>query len=131
MTHCLFLRRTLIATALIAGLAAPALRAADAKPKYSVKDVMKALHKGDENTGKKIARGQGDAADLAKLVDYYEALPANKPPRGEQASWDAKTGALLKAARSLKAGEAGALEAFKAATNCKACHGAHKPMDKK
>ena len=131
MTQSSFRRSSLIAAGLIAGLAAPVLRAADATPRYSVKDVMKALHKGDENTGKKVSRGQGDAADYAKLVDYYEALPANKPPRGEQASWDAKTGALVKAAKSLKAGEAGALEAFKAATNCKACHGAHKPMDRK
>lgn len=128
MTQCSFLRRTLLATALVAGLAAPALRAADAKPKYTVKDVMKAFHKGDDNAGKKIARGQGSADDIAKLVEYYEALPANKPPRGEQASWDAKTAALLKAAKSLKAGEAGALEALKSATNCKACHSAHKPM---
>jgi hypothetical protein len=131
MTHRLTLRRTLFAAALAAGFAAPALPAADSAAKYTIKEVMKALHKGDENVGKKVSRGQGDAADFAKLVEYYNALPLNKPPRGEQASWDAKTGALVKSAKSLKAGEAGALESYKAAANCKACHTAHKPMDKK
>jgi hypothetical protein len=131
MTQSSFLRRTLITSAIVAAVAVPTLLAADDKPKYSVKDVMKALHKGDENVGKKVSRGQGDAADFAKLVDYYESLPANKPPRGDQSSWDTKTAALVKSAKSLKAGEAGALEAYKAAANCKACHTAHKPMDKR
>ena len=131
MTHCSTLRRTLLATALVASLAAPALPAADSAAKYTIKEVMKALHKGDVNVGKKVLNGKGDAADFAKLVDCYESLPLNKPPRGEQASWDAKTGALVKSAKSLKAGEAGALEAYKAAANCKACHTEHKPMDKK
>lgn len=107
-----------------------ALRGADAKPKYSVKDVMKAVHKGDENLGKKISRGQGTADDYTKLLDYYQALPSNKPPRGEQSSWDAKTTALVKAAQALKSGGTGAVEAYKAATNCKACHSAHKPEQK-
>ena len=127
------LQRTLItsfAAAVLAGLIPTSAPAADAQPKYTIKDVMKALHKGDENIGKKVSRGQGTADDFAKLVDYYSALPANKPPRGEQASWDAKTAALVKAAKSLKAGDSGALEAYKAATNCKACHTAHKPPQK-
>ena len=126
-------QRTLItsfAAAVLAGLIPTSAPAADAHPKYTIKDVMKALHKGDENIGKKVSRGQGTAEDFAKMVDYYSALPANKPPRGEQASWDAKTAALVKAAKSLKAGDSGALEAYKAATNCKACHTAHKPPQK-
>lgn len=128
------LKRTVITSCAAAFVAvilpAPALHAADSTPKYSIKDVMKALHKGDENIGKKVARGQGAAEDFSKLLDYYSALPGNKPPRGEQASWDAKTAALVKAAKSLKAGESGAVEAYKAATNCKACHTAHKPEKK-
>jgi cytochrome c553 len=122
---------TSITAVLLSGiLPGAALHAADAQPKYTIKDVMKALHKGDENIGKKVARGQGTAEDFSKLLDYYSALPANKPPRGEQASWDSKTAAMVKAARALKAGDAGAVESYKAATNCKACHTAHKPEKK-
>ena len=122
---------TSLAAAVLNGLAAtPALHAVDAEPKYSTKDIMKALNKGDENVGKKVTRGQGTAEDFAKLVDYYSALPANKPPRGDQSSWDAKTAALVKASKSLKAGEPGALAAYKAAANCKACHTEHKPEKK-
>jgi cytochrome c553 len=111
-------------------ISVPSLQAADAQPKYTIKDVMKALHKGDENIGKKVSRGQGTSEDFSKLLDYYSALPANKPPRGEQASWDAKTAAMVKAAKALKAGDAGAVESYKAATNCKACHTAHRPEKK-
>ena len=128
------LQRTLITSlvaALFNGLAAtPALPAADDKPKYSTKDIMKALNKGDENLGKKVARGHGTAEDFSKLVDYYSALPANKPPRGDQSSWDAKTAALVKASKALMTGEPGALAAYKAAVNCKACHTEHKPEKK-
>ena len=128
------LKRTCIASlaaVVLAGTAAtPPLLAADAKPKYSIKDVMKTLHKGDENLGKKVARGQGTAEDFAKLLDYYSAMPVNKPPKGDQSSWNSKTAALVKAANSLKAGDPGAVEAYKAATNCKACHTAHRPEKK-
>lgn len=122
---------SLVAAFLTGIAAAPALHAADAQPKYTIKEVMKALHKGDENIGKKVTRGEGTAADFSKLLDYYSALPLNKPPRGEQSSWDAKTAVLVKAAKSLKAGEAGAVESYKTAANCKACHSAHKPEKKK
>jgi hypothetical protein len=122
---------TVIAAAAFVGITAtPAFPATDAKPKYSTKEIMKALNKGDENIGKKVSRGQGSAEDFDKLVEYYSALPANKPPRGDQSSWDAKTAALLKASKSLKAGEPGALAAYKAAVNCKACHTEHKPEKK-
>lgn len=122
---------TLVAAVVLNGLAAtPRLLAAEAKPKYSTKDIMKALNKGDENIGKKVARGQGTPEDFSKLVDYYSALPANKPPRGDQSSWDAKTAALVKVSKSLMAGEPGALAAYKTAVNCKACHSEHKPEKK-
>ncbi|MEY2408689.1 MAG: hypothetical protein QOF48_1359 [Verrucomicrobiota bacterium] len=126
------LKQTALAAIVILGASAsaPSLMAVDVQPKYSIKEVMKALHKGDENIGKKVARGQGTADDFKKLVDYYSALPANKPPRGEQASWDSKSLALVKAAKALQAGDAGAIESYKSASNCKSCHNAHKPERK-
>jgi len=114
--------------ALVAG-SATWLHAADAKAKYSIKDVMKALHKGDVNTAKTVSQGKGTKEDFAKLVEYYESLPLCTPPKGDKADWDSKATALLKAAKSLKAGESTALAAYKQASNCKACHSAHKPSN--
>lgn len=105
-------------------------QAENAKPKYTIKDVMKALHKGEENIGKKVIKGDGTKEDFAKLVEYYASLPQNEPPKGEKGSWETKSAALLKAAKGLNNHEAGALEAYKTAVDCKACHSAHKP-DKK
>jgi hypothetical protein len=107
------------------------VNAADKKPKYTTEQVMEALHKGDDNVGKRILKGEGSKEDLAKLVEYYPSLPLNEPAKGDKASWEAKTTALLKAAKALHAGEAGALEQYKQAVNCKACHNAHRPEDKK
>jgi hypothetical protein len=124
------MHRTRILTlslALAAGFTAftPVGMAAE-KPKYTISEVMKALHKGDDSVGKRVSKGMGTAEDFAKLVEYYESLPGNKPSIGEADSWKEKSTALLKAAKGLKAGEAGALEAFKKASNCKACHSVHK-----
>jgi len=92
---------------------------------------MKAIHKGEDNIGKRAVKGTASQADIARMVEYYDSLPLNDPPRGEMASWKEKTGALVKASKALKAGESGAVELYKNASNCKACHSAHKPEEKK
>ncbi len=92
---------------------------------------MQAIHKGRDNIGKRAADGLASKEDIAKLAEYYEALPLNEPPKGEMASWKEKTAAMVKASRALKAGESGAAETYKAAANCKACHTAHRPEEKK
>jgi hypothetical protein len=114
-----------------AAVTAPLLRAANDKPKYTIKEVMKNLHKGDENVGKKVSRGEGTKADFDKMVDYYSSLPLNDPPRGDKDSWHEKTMALVNSAKDLQAGKPGAVESYKKAANCKACHMAHKPEQKK
>jgi hypothetical protein len=118
---------SLIAIGLLAGAATQLIRAADAKPKYAIKDVMKTLHKGDDSVAKRVSDGHGTKEDFAKLVEYYESLPLCTPERGEKASWTDKSTALLKAAKALKAGEEGALESYKKAVNCRACHSQHRP----
>jgi len=117
----------LIALAALAIATAPIISAIEAKPKYTTKEVMKALHKGDVNVAKRVLKGQGSKADFARLVEYYQSLPLNAPPRGDKASWDAKTVALLGAAKSLNAGDPNGLNVYKQAVNCKACHSLHKP----
>ena len=116
-----------LALALGAGLftLGPA-HAADSKPKYSIEEVMKALHKGDDAIGKKVGKGNGTKEDFAKMVDYYPSLVLNKPPKGDLAGWKEKCNALTASAKALKAGEDGALEKYRKAVNCKACHSEHK-----
>ncbi len=117
-----------LAALLASGLLSTALvlNAAD-KPKHSIKDVMKAVHKGDDALCKKVVKGDGSKDDFKKLVECYSALPHNDAPKGDAKSWQEKTTALLDAAKALEAGKAGALDQYKAAVNCKACHSAHKP----
>ena len=101
------------------------LRAGD-EPKYTISQVMKALHKGEDSLGNKVSKGQGTKEDFAKLVDYYSSLPLDTPPEGDDASWKAKSTALLDAAKALRDGKEGALALYNKAVNCKACHSVHR-----
>jgi hypothetical protein len=98
-----------------------------AEPKYSISDVMKKAHKGEGALIKKVTGGKGTKEDASQLLELYQALAANKPPRGEQADWDTRTAALIKAAESAVKGDPGAADALKAAADCKACHTLHRP----
>ena len=89
---------TAIVTVAILGVAAMQLvQAAEAKAKYTIKEVMKATNKGDTSIGKRVAQGMGTPEDFAKLVEYYSALPQCTPEKGDKASWEAKSVVLLKA----------------------------------
>ncbi|MGF1578256.1 MAG: hypothetical protein ACFCD0_02710 [Gemmataceae bacterium] len=94
------------------------------KPKYTVKQVMKA-HKGRKNSLlAKVALGKADEKEVKMLVEYYTALAANPCPSDEKDDWKKRTGKLLKLAKKAKAGEK-MVALFKAA-NCKGCHSIHK-----
>ena len=124
--------RHFLSAACLGALAfAPVVLAEVKKPKYTVQEVMKEIHKGQDNIGKRAVSGKASKEDIAKLAEYYESLPLNEPPRGELASWKEKTAALVKASRALKTGAPDALALYKNAANCKACHTAHRPEEKK
>jgi hypothetical protein len=97
---------------------------AEDKPKHTIKEVMKACMKG--GLCKKVADGKATEEEKAKLVECFEALAANKPPKGEDASWKEKTAALVAAAKDCAAGKEGAGAALGKAANCMGCHSAHK-----
>ncbi|MCI0356926.1 MAG: hypothetical protein L0211_00380 [Planctomycetaceae bacterium] len=121
------MRKLLVAGVMIAfGWVAFSLatNAEDAKPKYTIKEVMKSAHKAKLH--EKVADGKATDAEKKQLVEFYTALAANKPPKGDEASWKEKTAALLAAAKDAEAGKEGAGAALKKAYNCAACHGAHK-----
>lgn len=103
----------------VAGLLLANLRAADeAKPKFTIKEVMK-LHK--DKLNEKFAKGEASKEEKQKLLEGYEALVKNKPPKGDEKDWKEKTEALVKAVK------ADDKEAYKKAVTCGACHSAHKP----
>jgi hypothetical protein len=116
--------RHLIAVAVVLGVSGAwlaASRAADddaEEPKFTVKQVMQ-LHK--DKLHEKFQDGSASEEDKKKLLEGYEALTKNKPPKGAEDSWKEKTEALLKAVKDDD------VEAYKKAVNCGACHSAHKP----
>ena len=123
------MRKLLLASAVVAfGWLAFSLTTGaeeDAKPKYTIKEVMKAGHaKGKLKD--KVADGTATDEEKVALIAYYEALAANKPPKGDADAWKEKTTALVTAAKEAAEGKEGAGERLKAAANCAACHKDHK-----
>ena len=112
--------RKFLVACLVVALGWVASTGAQEAAKYSIKDVMQKAHKG--GLMKKVADGKATAEEKKQLVEYYEALAANKPPKGDEASWKEKTAELLAAAKDAAAGNLDKLKAI----NCGACHKAHK-----
>ena len=123
------MRVTLCATAVLVfsfGVVLGVSRADDdAKPEYTIKEVMKKAHK--DGLLKKVAGGKGNKADAEQLLNLYESLPKSEPPKGSEADWKKKTTALVDAAEAVVDGKSGAAAQLKKASNCAACHKAHKP----
>jgi hypothetical protein len=99
--------------------------AEDDKPKHTIKDVMKVAHK--EKLLDKIATGKGSKEEAKQLLELYQALGANKPPKGTAEGWKAKTIAIVEAAQEVVDDKAGAGAKLKKAVNCAQCHKEHKP----
>ncbi len=103
--------------------------AADKKPKFTTKAVMKKCMK--EGLCKKAATGKASAEEQKLLIAMFTALGQNKPPKGGAESWKTKTAALVAAAKSVAEGDEGAGAKLAKAADCKACHSVHKPPKKK
>ncbi len=108
--------------AVVVSLGISAAEKADAK--YTIKQVMAKAHK--EKLLNKVAEGNASAEEKQQLLESYAALGDNEPPKGDAASWKEKTDALVAAAKAAVDGDAEAAAKLKAASNCAACHKAHK-----
>lgn len=91
----------------------------------TTKDVMKAAMKGDDSLFKKVCTGKGSDADAVKLYNCLKNMAGQKAPKGDQAAYDKKVEALLKAAEDVSKGGKD-LQTLSQAGNCKACHTDHK-----
>ena len=100
--------------------------AADDKPKYDIETIMEKAHDKDNGLYKKVVDGKADADEKKQLVDYYTELGKNKPPKGDAKSWKDKTTALVSAAKEVVDGKEAGVADLKKASNCMACHKAHK-----
>ncbi len=119
------LRSTLVGLAALAvSGGAITLLAAD---KPGIEDVMHKAFKGKQSLVVRVADGKASADEAKSLLEYVKALDAANAPKGDQAAWKKKTGAIVKAAEGVVAGNKEANEQLRAATNCKACHDDHKP----
>jgi hypothetical protein len=94
----------------------------------TIKQVMKKAHqpakKGEVSLLKKVLEGDASKDEKADLVKLYEALAKCTPPMGEKDDWKDKTKALIAAAKGDN------VDALKTASNCMACHDAHKKKKK-
>jgi Planctomycete cytochrome C len=94
-------------------------------PEFKIAEIMEKAHK--DGLAKKATEGKASPEELKQLVAYYTALTKNKPPKGDEADWKTRTGALLSAATLLEKGDQKGQDALKTALDCKACHSLHKP----
>lgn len=120
------MRKLLVALVVLGGLAFVVnltSRGADDKP-VAIKEVMKTCMKG--GLCAKVASGKATAEEKKKLVALFEDLHKNKPPKGDEESWNKFTTALVDAAKAANEGKEGAGDALKKAANCMGCHSAHK-----
>ncbi len=96
------------------------------KASLSIEQIMEDGFKGKTSLSARISKGQGNEDDFKKMAFLTKELALNPPSKGDLSSWTEKTTALKAAADSLAAGKPGALDGFKTAVNCKACHSVHK-----
>ncbi len=113
------------------GIAAGGMFAASSKAEEGKKDdketiehVMKKCMKG--GLCKKVASGKASDEEKAELLKNFKALAAAKPEKGTEASWKAKTTALVKGAQAAVDDKPNAGALLMKAANCKACHSVHK-----
>lgn len=124
------LSKSTLISCLALGLAVAVVSSVAEEKSNPTKEFMKKYHKAPQGTDpvmKRAAMGKATPAELKELAAGYKAMTTAKPPRGEMASWKEKTSKAAAAAEALVKGDPDALERFKNATNCKACHSEHKP----
>jgi cytochrome c556 len=90
----------------------------------TIKKVMKVAMKG--GLCKSVASGKATKEQKKELLELFQNLAKAEPSKGDAESWKAKTEALVAAAQGAVDGKDGAGAQLKTASNCKACHDAHK-----
>jgi len=90
---------------------------------------MNSAHKGPpKGTGllKKVASGQASEEESKHLLALYKVMVQLEAPKGEADSWKERSGLLVTAVEAVIAGNEEGSQMLTKASNCKACHDAHK-----
>ena len=110
--------------ALGAFLASSRAVAPEDEPKYTIKQVMAKAHK--SKLHRKVLNGEASSEQKKYLLELYEALPENTPPKGTSTSWKSFSSSLVKSAQAVVEDKPGAVAQLDLAVKCAACHKAHK-----
>lgn len=124
------MRKLVVGLFLLASVApGEALQAAKNKkePPKTIKSIMLETHKESDNPASEVRNGRGTEEQQKILLKAYQDMAAMKPPRGDAASWKAKTGAVIAALNDLIAKKGGAVGRVYSTTDCRACHEPHRP----
>ena len=92
-----------------------------------IKAMMERSHKGRDNIASEVRNGRGTEDDVKKLLAEYKAIAAQKPAVGDAKGWKSRTDAVIAALNDLVAKKPGAVDRVHSATECRACHEAHRP----
>src|SRR6185437_5688995 len=117
---------------LVAGLGV--FQAADnAKPKYTIEEVMEKAHKPAKTSlFVQVKTGKASAEQKKQLLELYEEMaknPAPKSEKGNAADWKKRTGDLVKATKDVIADKEGATKELAKAATCSKCHSVYKNDD--
>lgn len=96
------------------------LAADEEKPKFTIKEVMDKAHKGRPSLYKKFVKGETTDDEAKSLLEMYEALALNTPPKGEAKDWKDKVASMVSAVKDKDR------EGLEKAASCQGCHSAHK-----
>ena len=102
--------------------------AASARADGVISDIMKKYHKapqGQDPVCKQVSNGEGTSAQIAELLESYEAMAKEKPEKGLATSWEQKCNDLIASVKKLQKDPKDVSD-YKKAVNCKACHDPHK-----
>jgi len=118
--------------ALAAVLVVNHLDAKNLAPK-KIKEIMSEGHKPPKKDELplcgKASMGKASKDEVKKLLELYQDLPKNTPPKGDEADFKKKANALIAATKKLAEDptDADAIAGYKKAVNCMACHSEHRP----
>ena len=90
------------------------------KPKHTIKEIMKIAHK--EGLLNKVKEGQASKEQQKELLELYQDLSKNVPPRGDAEAWKKQTARMVAVAEAVVNGDEKAAKTLAKTVNCAACH---------
>ena len=87
---------------------------------------MERTHKEKDALVFRVRDGESTDEDNKKLLVEYKALADMKPPLGDEKAWKNRVNNAIAAIAEVVEKKPGAVDRVRSATDCKACHEAHR-----